>query len=198
MAHMGAETRDRIVESSAALFSRRGYSGTGIKQIVADARAPFGSIYHFFPDGKEALGEEVIRWSGERYGQLVPAIFDAAPDIVTAVRDFFRLAGVNLRASDYADPCPIATITLETASDSERLRIASADVFESWTETAAERFRAAGVRPAEARELALAMIAALEGAFVLCRAFRTTEALDAAGAAVADRLRSWLASGTPE
>lgn len=195
---MGAETRDRIVESSAALFSRRGYSGTGIKQIVADARAPFGSIYHFFPDGKEALGEEVIRWSGERYGQLVPAIFDAAPDIVTAVRDFFRLAGVNLRASDYADPCPIATITLETATDSERLRVASADVFESWTETAAERFRAAGVRPAVARELALAMIAALEGAFVLCRAFRTTEALDAAGAAVADRLRSCLASGTPE
>jgi len=191
---MGAETRDRIIESSAELFSQRGYSATGIKQIVTEARAPFGSIYHFFPGGKEHLGEEVIRWSGERYGQLVPAIFDVAPDVVMGVSDFFRLAGDSVRESGFADPCPIATITLETAGDSEPMRQASHDVFESWTELAAQRFRAAGLAHAPAREVALAMIAALEGAFVLCRALRSTEPLDAAGAAVAQRLEDLLAT----
>ena len=189
---MGSETRDRIVDSSTELFSRRGYSGTGIKQIVAEARAPFGSIYHFFPGGKEALGEEVIRWSGARFGELVPLIFDGASDVVAGVEAFFSGAAQTVRDSDFADPCPIATITLETASDSEPMRQASADVFSAWVELAGARFVAAGVGDADARELAIAIIAALEGAFILCRAWRTTDALDAAGAAMADRLRSLL------
>ncbi|WP_455410071.1 TetR/AcrR family transcriptional regulator [Streptomyces hiroshimensis] len=35
------------------LFRRNGYSGTGLKRIAAEADAPFGSIYHFFPGGKQ-------------------------------------------------------------------------------------------------------------------------------------------------
>jgi AcrR family transcriptional regulator len=57
-------TRQRIVETTAELFRRQGYNATGIKRIVTDAKAPFGSIYHFFPGGKEQLGAEVIRASG--------------------------------------------------------------------------------------------------------------------------------------
>ena len=54
-------TRERIVESSAELFRRQGYTATGVKQIVTAAQAPFGSLYHFFPGGKEQLGAEAIR-----------------------------------------------------------------------------------------------------------------------------------------
>src|SRR5271165_3677256 len=57
-------TRDRILDSSAELFRRQGYAGTGVKQIVASANAPFGSLYHFFPGGKEQLGAETLRSSG--------------------------------------------------------------------------------------------------------------------------------------
>ena len=56
-------TRERIVEASAELFRRQGYTATGVKQIVTAARAPFGSIYHHFPGGKEQLGAEAIRRS---------------------------------------------------------------------------------------------------------------------------------------
>ena len=56
---MASITKDRIIDSSAELFRRQGYTGTGVKQIVAAASAPFGSIYHFFPGGKEELGAEV-------------------------------------------------------------------------------------------------------------------------------------------
>ena len=53
-------TRERILDTTAELFQRYGYTGTGLKQIVANANAPFGSIYHHFPDGKAQLGGEVI------------------------------------------------------------------------------------------------------------------------------------------
>src|SRR5256714_12937446 len=114
-----AETRDRIVNSTAELFRRQGYTGTGVKQVVAEASAPFGSLYHFFPGGKEQLGEEVIRWSGGLYLQLFATIAAQAPDPVRAIGDFFSGAAETLRETDYADACPIATVALEAASTNE-------------------------------------------------------------------------------
>src|SRR5437016_13371310 len=93
-----SSTRERIVETSAELFRRQGYSATGVKQIVTAAQAPFGSLYHFFPGGKEQLGAEAVRVSGAIYAQLIPAVFDPAPDPVTGVRDFFAGAEIG-RAS---------------------------------------------------------------------------------------------------
>ncbi|MFZ0042854.1 MAG: TetR/AcrR family transcriptional regulator, partial [Solirubrobacteraceae bacterium] len=163
-------TRERILDAGAERFRRQGYAATGIKQIATDAQAPFGSLYHFFPGGKEQLGAEAIRASGALYELLIPAVFDPAPDLVSAVRAFFAGAAEHLRDTDYADACPIATIALEVSSSSEPMREACADVFESWVAAGIPRFTAAGLTEPTARELTIAMICALEGAFVLARA----------------------------
>ena len=189
---MATNTKERIVDASAILFRRQGYAATGVKQIVTDAQAPFGSLYHFFPGGKEELGAEAIRTSGALYELLIPAIFDPAPDLVTAVHAFFAGAAEHLRETDYADACPIATIALEVSSASEPMREACAEVFESWIAAGLPRFTAAGLDTARARELVIAMICALEGAFVLARATRSTEALDVAGELTAARVQSAL------
>ena len=178
---MATDTKQRIVDASAELFRRQGYVGTGVKQIVTEAKAPFGSLYHFFPGGKEQLGAEVIRWSGAQYEQLIPAVFDTAPDVATGVRAFFAGAAEHLRETNYEDACPIATVALEVSSSSEPLREACADVFDRWIEAGMRLHLAAGIAPEVARELTIGMIAALEGAFVLSRALRSTEPLDVAG-----------------
>ena len=185
-------TKDRILNTTAELFRRYGYTGTGMKQIVAQAEAPFGSIYHFFPGGKEQLGQDVIRRSGQMYRDLFETIVGSAPDLITGVQYFFTGAAEVLRHSDYADACPIATVALEVASTSEPLREATADVFESWIEAGIARFTAAGVPRSQARELAILFLASLEGAFILCRATRSTEAMDIASAATMQALRSAL------
>jgi AcrR family transcriptional regulator len=190
-----SETKDRIISATAELFRRQGYNATGVKQIVEAAKAPFGSVYHFFPGGKEELGAEVIRWSGAMYGLLGPAVFGGAPDVVTGVEDFFAGAAEHLRETDYADACPIATVALEVASASEPLRQATADVFALWLDGLTEIFAAARIPDDRSRELAVAMIAALEGAFVLSRAMRTTEPLRIAGATVSDAVRAAIPSG---
>jgi AcrR family transcriptional regulator len=174
-------TRERIVDASAELMRRQGYAATGVKQIVTQAQAPFGSLYHHFPGGKEELGAEAIRVSGALYELLIPAVFDPAPDLVSAVRAFFAGAAEHLRETDYEDACPIATVALEVSSSSEAMRIACAEVFESWIAAGLPRFTAAGLPAPRARELVIAMISALEGAFVLARVFRSTEALAVAG-----------------
>jgi AcrR family transcriptional regulator len=187
-------TRDRIVDASAELFRRQGYSATGVKQIVTEAKAPFGSLYHHFPGGKEQLGAEAISASGAVYAQLIPAVFDHAPDIVTGVRMFFAAAAEHLVETDYEDACPIATIALEVSSHSETMRLACAEVFESWVEAGADRFAGPDLGADRARELIIAMLAALEGAFVLARASRTTTPLIVAGEMVAGFVTDALGS----
>src|SRR5437764_4268444 len=152
-------TRSRLVDASAELLARQGYNATGVKQIVAAAQAPFGSLYHFFPGGKEQLGAEAVRVSGAIYAQLIPAVFDPAPDLVSGVRDFFAGAAAHLVETDYADACPIATVALEVSSTSETMRQACAEVFESWIDAGAERFVAAGIEPSKARAATIAMVA---------------------------------------
>lgn len=187
-------TRERIISASADLLRRQGYAGTGVKQIVAAAGAPFGSLYHFFPGGKQELGAETIRWSGDMYGRLLPLIFDASPDLVTGVREFFAAAAAQLAESGYAEGCPIATVALEVASTSEPLRRACAEVFEAWIEAGTRRFAAGGLPEPDARRLATGLLAALEGAFVLCRALRTTGPLEIAGEQAASAMAAALSA----
>src|SRR5438874_7484607 len=99
---MAIGTRERIVDATAECFRRQGYMGTGLKQIAADADAAFGSLYHFFPGGKEELGAEVIRRSGRVYMQLFVDIVLEVPDVVEAVGRFFTDAAKVVEASGYA------------------------------------------------------------------------------------------------
>jgi AcrR family transcriptional regulator len=183
-------TRERFVTETAQLLRTQGYAATGVQQIVAAAKAPFGSLYHHFPGGKVDLAAEAIRTSGAAYVALLPAIFDSAPDLPTGVRAFFAGAAEHLIETGYADACPIATVALEVASTNETLRQATADVFDGWLDYGTAYFTDHGLSSSVARGLTLAMVTALEGAFVLDQATRRTDALAMAGELVS----AWLAA----
>ena len=166
-------TRARILAATAELFQRQGYAGTGLKQVVADAQAPFGSLYHHFPGGKQQLAEEVIRAGGAFFQALVTGVYDEESTAGASVRAVFEGAARTLALTNFEDACPIATVALEVASTNDDLRRATAEVFEQWTVALTDRLGD--------RDRALAVLSALEGAFVLCRAQRTVEPMVAAG-----------------
>ena len=177
-----ADTKTRIVAKTGELFRRNGYVGTGLKQIASEASAPFGSIYHFFPGGKQELAAEVIRTSGRMYQELVAGVLDQATDSRHAMRLAFGTAAALLVETDYADACPIAMVALEVASNNEPLRQVTAEVFSGWIEAGVARFVGWGYSPDAARRLSVGFINTLEGAFVLARTLRSTEPLEVAGA----------------
>ena len=168
-------TRARILYASAELFRRQGYAATGLKQIAAESEATLGSVYHFFPGGKQQLADEVLRVGGRFFLALYETIAAGAVDLVSAVRDFFDGAGQTLLATGFADACPIATVAGEIASTNEVLRAAVADTFESWLDALAEDAVEAGIEADRARALALSVLALLEGAFLLSRSLRSLE-----------------------
>jgi TetR/AcrR family transcriptional repressor of lmrAB and yxaGH operons len=183
-----SDTRQRLLDASASLFRRQGYAASGLKQIVTEGEAPWGSVYHFFPNGKEQLAVEAILRSGARYEKLIDRAFERAGNPVDGTLAFFAFAAEALDRSDHADGCPIATVALEAGITSEPLREACATVFSSWTESIGAHYAAAGISSPDA--LARFALSALEGAILLSRTLRDTAALAQTGHHVAIAIRA--------
>ena len=178
-------TRERILDTSAELFRRQGWAGTGMQQIAAESDATLGSVYHYFPGGKQHLTDVVLRAGGELFLGLYESIAAEAPDLTGAVRDFFAGARRTLLDTGYADACPIATVAGEIASTNEMLRGAAADVFESWLGALTDDAVEAGIPADRARPLAESVLALLEGAFLLSRTLRSIDPMLSCGQAAA-------------
>lgn len=187
----GAETSGRLVEAMLELMQARGYSGTGLNTVVERAGAPKGSLYFHFPEGKEALGERAIELAAVRFRSLLVDVdlgSTAPGDVIRRVIDV--LAGL-LEESDFQLGCPVSVVTLEMGAQSERLRTACANAFDSWISPVAEYLVGLGRSEEAARTLATAVVSSVEGAMIVSRAQRSVEPLRCAAQMLAGLLDQW-------
>lgn len=192
------DTRVRLVESAAELFSRQGYAATGVKTVLAAAEAPYGSLYHFFPGGKEQLGAAALAHGGERYRKLLESVYLPGADVIECTANSFVIAADSLLATDYADACPIATIALEVANVDGEMRAVAAAAFESWLDVLEQRFTDGGMTTDRAHELAVEVFCLMEGAVLLARTTRTTTPLQTAGRAATTAVANAIAASRTE
>ena len=162
-----------MVNATIKLLSRQGYHGTGLNEIVAEAHAPKGSMYHHFPGGKEQLVAEAIVFAGQYVTNRIKAGASAI-EVAEILTD--RLVR-RLEKTDFADGCAIASSTLDVASISAPVRAACATTFSDWQDVLVERLVDEGAADADARRAATVVIAAVEGALVLSRATADTAPL---------------------
>ena len=163
------------------LFQRQGYHGTGLNELLEHSEAPRGSLYHYFPGGKEPIGAEAIERAGGQVAAAVAHLLRTKPSVADAVEALAGLLAAGLEASEFERGCPVATTALEVTPRSEPIRAAVQASFESWLAPLRERLEAAGYDPADAAGRADLIIAALEGALVLARARRNADVLRNAG-----------------
>jgi AcrR family transcriptional regulator len=186
---MARSTRESILTAAAELMRRKGYGAVGMKDIAEASGAPIGSLYHHFRSGKVQIVREALVNAGHAYALLIPSIADGYTDLGAAIEGLFAQAAEDMAATGFANMCPVASIAAEIADTVEELRETSAGVFTGWVDGGTAYFRARGLDEPRARELTLALIGALEGAFVLARTLRSTEPLLAAGRALAPQYR---------
>src|SRR5690348_1432446 len=100
-----------MVNATIKLLSRQGYHGTGLNEIVAEAQAPKGSMYHHFPGGKEQLVAEAVTAAGHYVTGRISA-GESAVEVSELLAD--RLVR-RLEKTEFADGCAIASSTLDVA-----------------------------------------------------------------------------------
>ncbi|WP_245647108.1 TetR/AcrR family transcriptional regulator [Microtetraspora niveoalba] len=174
-------TRERVVRATSALMQRQGFDGTGIKQIAQEAGATLGSVYHFFPGGKQQLAVAAVRHGDREFADLLREILDSEPDPAAAVMACTRSLAEGLRESDWVDGCPVTATALGTAGRFPDIQQAAAEAFEHWHALVLDKLRAAGIRDEDADDLAWTVINTLEGAELTAQVSRSVKPLEAAG-----------------
>jgi TetR/AcrR family transcriptional repressor of lmrAB and yxaGH operons len=176
--------RDAIVAAAVKLFRRQGYAATGLMQIVEVSGAPKGSVYHYFPAGKGAIGAAAVGRAGNTVTATIAAL-PAGERPGDFLREYVRLLAGWMRASGFRDGSPIASTVLEQAAEDDDIAGAARAAYGAWRSTMTARLEAAGLAGEDATRVALLAVVALEGSLILARAERSDAPILRAGEAVA-------------
>ncbi|MGW6746627.1 TetR/AcrR family transcriptional regulator [Streptomyces sp. NPDC055025] len=183
-------TRERVVRAASRLLQRQGYEGTGIKLIAREAGATLGSVYHFFPGGKEELAVAAIQHGDQEFADTLRTGLGSSDDPAVAVENCARLLATALRESDWTDGCPVTATALETLGRTPRIQEACYAALRNWQEVLSAKFRECGFGEKEAEDLACTVLASLEGAEVTSQVFRSEQPLLTAGRHMAQLIGS--------
>ncbi|SFN33466.1 MULTISPECIES: TetR/AcrR family transcriptional regulator [Streptomyces] len=194
MAQEGTPSRERIVAGAADLISRRGLNAASIRNLAKHARAPLGSTYHYFPEGKGQLATEAVRHADAAIARRLGKALDAGP--VAGVRAFLALWRGVVLDSEFRAGCPVLAVSVEEppADEIPSALIAAAEAFDGWERLLADALRDHGVDPERASGLAALVVASVEGAIAMCRAKRGIQPLDQ----VAEQLEALIAGAVAQ
>ena len=174
---MTSDSRERMVRSAASLIRSRGMSATSFSEVLAESGAPRGSIYHHFPEGKEQLAEDAIRWTSERVlTHLRAGNAATASDVLQRFIAMWRQVVVS---SGGSAGCVVAGVAIDTDSREPGQIDVVRSTLRSWVKLLADQLEAVGVPADRAAPIALATLAGMEGALILCRAEGNAKPLDA-------------------
>ena len=170
-------TREQIIETTSQLLEQQGYYATGLNQIVQESGAPKGSLYYYFPEGKEELTAEAIERSARTFTSIIQTELARYDDPAEGLYRFMLGMAEHVEASACRGGAPIATVALETAGRSERLTAVCQVAYGRYQAAFASYFVSKGLAAERAAQLALLVVAAIEGGFILSRTQRNAAPL---------------------
>jgi len=159
--------REDILAALAEVFRAHGYEGATLALITEATGLGKGSLYNFFPGGKEQMANEVLgsidRWFNDRIYTPLRNASDPAKgiaDMYAATSDYFR-SGQRV--------CLVGVVALGASRDlfGEKVKV----YFAGWVDALAAALRRLGGGKAEARRKAEQAVLEIQGALVLARAF---------------------------
>ena len=163
------DTRNRLIQKTASFLTKKGYFGTGIREILQETGIPKGSLYHHFPMGKVELAKEALIFNGKIMNQkFIEAM--QGKSATEALKGIVNVLQNELIESKFSYGCPLATVTLEVSGEEEDLQSVCGEMYQNWENALTEFLTRRG--DPNPRKSAKFFLIALEGAFVLSKATR--------------------------
>jgi TetR/AcrR family transcriptional repressor of nem operon len=180
--------RQRLIDAARTTLYEQGVERTTLADIARAADVPVGNVYYYYYKTKAELVAAVIERYEARYQETVAAL-DRRRTPRSRLRGLVQV-WVEGHGGLAAHGCPVGTLGTELGKGADDLAGESARILATLLDWIERQFRELG-RP-DARELAVALLAAYEGITVLANALGdegliTTEA---------KRLQRWIDSLT--
>jgi AcrR family transcriptional regulator len=189
----GAATRARILTAASELIAQKGAAGTGLDDVRAATGTSKSQLFHYFPEGKAQLllaaAEEQARKVLDDQRPLLDHL-----DTWEAWQQWQQLI-IELYAPKL-EYCPLTALTSQFPKNDPRIRALISGLFEQWGERLSRGLRgmqSRGLldRGADAGQLALAVLAAIQGGVAIGTATGSLTPLQAALQAALDHVRTY-------
>jgi TetR/AcrR family transcriptional repressor of lmrAB and yxaGH operons len=162
-------TRDRILSAAKHLFQQRGYYAIGTAEILATAKAPKGSMYHHFPEGKEQVAIEAVRTMAKDIVAEMEKLEAAGLSVAETIRTLAKGMAQWLKKSGWHEGTMLASTTVGSVPDLPKLHAAIKAAFAEWRRHIVKSLAKAGWTKPSATTMAQTIIASIEGAMILAR-----------------------------
>lgn len=171
-------TKDRLIQSAATLFRTRGYHGTGLNDLLAEANAPKGSLYHHFPNGKSDLALAAATWASDELLRVFAVSFAEADTFEAGATTLCHKLAKLFDKSGQWDACPIAS-TLFEGPDNSEFRDHAQRLYEGWISEIHDHAARFGLNQQDAQTKSENLFILLQGGWMLARARRSSDVIRA-------------------
>ena len=171
---------EEFVETAARLFQERGFSSTSVADIAKAGGLPIGSLYYYFPGGKDELAIAAIKHAATHFAGVLNQGLQSSSDPGDCLAACALLIGERSETADWTDGCPVAAIALDTIYRSDEIQAAADDAVGSWVSLVTDRLIELDVPDNVADEVAVMTITLLEGAELVGRLRRSRQPFDLA------------------
>lgn len=182
---MARDVRTRMIEGAIRLLAQHGLQATSFSEVLELTGAPRGSVYHYFPDGKDQLIGSAVDLAGTHALEALDDKVGVGAEEITAF--FLGIWHEILSRSQFKAGCAVLAVTV--ATDSQDLLDHTGAVFRAWRGQLAELLEQGGLTPREATQFAATLVAASEGAVVLSRAEQSMEPFDLVSEQLLEQVR---------
>ncbi len=172
-----SDMRSQILVATARLIEKQGYHATGLNEIIRLSGAPKGSVYYYFPEGKEQIGAEAICEAGKIIAERLRGLLEHDPNPATAIHNFLMWMADDVEKTGFGAASPLTTASVETAATSERINQACRDAFDLILAVFKDKFLKGNYSDAQAQELAVFTTTVIEGGILMSRAYHRAEPL---------------------
>ena len=159
-----AERQDAI-PALGEIFRECGYPGSSLTAITQRTGLGKGSLYHFFPNGKEEMAEAVLDDVTAWFEAHVFSVLRDSKDPGPGIRNMFK--AVNRYFNSGNRICLVGAFALDDTRNRFETRISA--YFDAWTQALADALKRNGFSKKNAKETAEDIVVGIQGALVLAR-----------------------------
>ena len=166
-------TREQILSTTCGLLENQGFHATGLNEIVSESGAPKGSLYYYFPNGKEEIISEAVILSGQRTAERIRAHLASIEDPAQAIRTFVETIAHHVEASGFRSGGPLTIVASKSATTSETINQTCQEAYTLIKEAFMEKLAVSCFGAEKTSRLAWMIVAAIEGSIILSRTYHT-------------------------
>jgi len=186
MGTKGENNRTRIIEAADQLFYKHGYNQTSFSDIADITGIPRGNFYYYFKTKDDILAA-VVEARIKQYQEALASCDTATDKPGERLHAFIDMMAGSVD-SLVDTGCPIGSLCVELAKDTEALQSKSREVFVLLRDWMSRQFEEIGL--ADANDKAMDLLSRMQGIAVMACAFKDGAYLHRS---VGD-LKSWINS----